>query len=710
MIRLSVIDPHDLGVVRGSEDLTLDELYEVLHQPTAEHKSAQPLVVGAVFSGTRRLKSECLTRNVIPLDLDSGGMGPLEVANKLGGMNLEAVVHTTASHKAIKPKLRAFIPLSRPLTAAEWPRAQAWIRQVWDADPNAIDLPRISYAPVPIEGYRCIRVQGAPLDVDSLPIIDSSITIKYGYERANCTKRSKQLTTMFLGALPPVGHRHGFYLALCGFCAKQQLPSAETKDIVISLCTESGASDKMGARLTLVDTTYAKHAAGGQVAGEQALTEAMSHAVGTGAKAIVLQAARIMLGMPERQEQDRAGRQATGKPSAQNRSSSDKLRKPPMNNLAYDLSTLDEWKGTLAYDTFSQARTVVGKPPITLDAETGPWTDNDTLRIKQWFEWRGEDYTLEKCEQAIALVCDENKVNLVAQWLNTLPESKGAIEELADTLGLRKPIERKMLRKWLLSAVARAFNPGAFLKSALVMQGKQDAGKTGVLKTLFGNRYYVSVNADMSDDKRIGELVAAAWIVELEEGHATTKTDKAAMKRVLSLQVDRFRPAYGRHVVERPRTCVFAVTTNADEFLDDETGNVRYYCIEVQDLVDLGRVEGLRERIWAEARDAYRAGEACYLTESQDRVEAAERAKVFENSDVLDGAVENFLSGKQETTIPDLVRHVSITHEHMVRAGGGRLDHRLCKILKRLGCQKTRTNESRAWSIPDYYTRKKRAG
>ena len=301
-------------MIRGSEDLTLDELYEVLSTPTAEYKSAQPLVVGAVFSGTRRLKSECLTRNVIPLDLDDGSMGPMAVANKLDMLGLEAVIHATASHTAIKPKLRAFVPLSRPLTAEEWPRAQAWIRQTWNADPNAIDLPRISYAPVPIVGYLCLRVHGKPLDVDTLPQASTAMAVRPSQSQSS--SRSTLLAAMFLAALPPMGHRHGFYLALSGFMAKQQLPPAEAKAVVVDMSSQSGASHEIIKRLGMVEETYAKHAAGRSHRGRiTALVEAMSHAAGTGAKAIVLQAARIMLGMPPLQRRTRVLSTQIAKPA-----------------------------------------------------------------------------------------------------------------------------------------------------------------------------------------------------------------------------------------------------------------------------------------------------------------------------------------------------------------------------------------------------------
>jgi hypothetical protein len=505
-----------------------------------------------------------------------------------------------------------------------------------------------------------------------------------------------------------MGHRHGFYLALAGFCAMQQLPVAECKSLVVQLCAASNASDKIGARLNLVDVTYAKHACGEIVAGEGALTEALSHSVGSGAGAVVLQIARLMLGMPSRQEKE--GRQVDPEDDPPPLGPEEKLKAKPMFRLISDLDTHPDWKGVLAWDTFAQRRTLLKPAPAAkrLEAQDGEWSDNDTVLVQQWLETR-LCYTAstDQLEKAIENVCKRHYVNLVGSWLDSLPDSDGrAIDQLADTLGLTEPIERKMLRKWLLSAVARAYRPGIFLKSALVMQGEQNAGKSGTLKALFPAKYYVSVNGDLSDDKTLGERIQGAWIVELEEGAAVSRTEKAALKRALSLQEDVFRPAYGRHRIKQKRTCVFAVTTNADEFLDDETGNVRYYCVRTQDYVDLGRVEGLRDRVWAEARDAYKAGEAFFLDNKTDQMAAADRAREYELTDPLDEAIAQFLIGKSEVTAGDVIRHVSIAHDHEVRAGGGRTDHRVGKILRRLGCVKARsgaTGRTRAWKVPDKF-------
>lgn len=709
MLFLNVLDPDDLGSIRGSEEISWADLYEELSQPRASHKSELPLVVGASFNAPRRSKDTCKSRNVVPLDLDQPGMtfdGCVAKAKELG---LTCIIHTTASHLLVckdnpqgLPRMRGFVLLSRSVGAEEWEtRIKPWMRNVWGVSGEAIDLPRISYAPVKSTNYQCVNLECQPLDVDALPTSGAMVRVlSVGLAKS---ERVTKLVELFGAVLPPMGHRHDFYLGLTGFCRKQYLPQAECKSLVTQLTINSNAAHELAKRLHMVDETYAKSA--DSVGGEIKLKEALSYSVGQGAEKLLLVASKMMLGSPEQSERDSQGCQPQDEPPP--RGNDEKLKTKPINMLIHDLDTHPDWSGVLAWDTFAQRRVLLKPAPTSkpLEAESGAWTDNDTVLVLQWLETRlGYTSSLDQLEKAIENVCKRHYVNLLTKYLDGLPTSTpGAVDLLADTLGLTDAIERKMLRKWLLSAVARAFKPGTFLKAAMVFQGRQNAGKTAVLKTLFGSKYYTSINADLTDDKRVGELVQGAWVVELEEAHAVTKTDQAAMKRALSLQVDKYRPAYGRHVLERPRTCVFAVTTNANSFLSDETGNVRYYCVGVKDHVDLGRVEGLRERVWAEIRDAYKAGEAIYLTDQQDQDAAAERAREYERTDALDAPVRDYLIGKEEISLDALIKHLDTMHGAAVRANSGALEPRTRAVLQRFGCVrgKDKTGDKRVWKVPE---------
>jgi predicted P-loop ATPase len=81
-----------------------------------------------------------------------------------------------------------------------------------------------------------------------------------------------------------------------------------------------------------------------------------------------------------------------------------------------------------------------------------------------------------------------------------------------------------------------------------------------------------------------------------------------------SRKVDRARPAYGRHRIDRPRRCIFIGSTNDDEYLKDTTGNRRFWPFTPGD-IDVEALRRDRDQLWAEAVSIEAGGEELFIPE-----------------------------------------------------------------------------------------------
>jgi predicted P-loop ATPase len=99
--------------------------------------------------------------------------------------------------------------------------------------------------------------------------------------------------------------------------------------------------------------------------------------------------------------------------------------------------------------------------------------------------------------------------------------------------------------------------------------------------------------------------------------------DIEMIKAFISRRFEQFRPSYGRHEIKFPRQCVFAGTTNAPEYLVDQTGNRRFWGVACRrvDIIALARD---RDQIRAEALALDRAGVPWYLSGSVSAMAATE--------------------------------------------------------------------------------------
>jgi predicted P-loop ATPase len=355
---------------------------------------------------------------------------------------------------------------------------------------------------------------------------------------------------------------------------------------------------------------------------------------------------------------------------------------------------LDPWlRGQIRFNDLA-AQVVVHAHPLDDETITG---------LTVWLQraYRCSVATSRVHEVVIA-IARENRFHPVSRWLDGLEwdGTRRVDTWLSRYLGAEdSALHREYARRWLISACARAHAPGCKVDTALIIVGPQGAGKSSTLAILCGEEWYSSTQIDLTDAKAAAERMTGVWIFELGEIAGLRRGDFAAIKQALTTQVDKYRPAYGRCTVARPRTCVFAGTTNEQSVLTDSTGSRRFWCVKVVSC-DRDALAADRDQIWAEANAAYRAGERWWLDESIEQ-ERTESAEAFERVDpwmsTIETKIRKDFGGSAGVDINDIIAEVE---PDVGRRTPGTM-HRVSECLRSLGYEptqvKVRGQKLRRW-------------
>jgi len=144
------------------------------------------------------------------------------------------------------------------------------------------------------------------------------------------------------------------------------------------------------------------------------------------------------------------------------------------------------------------------------------------------------------------------------------------------------------------------------------------------------------------------EWLRGKWMAEIGELSAMRGKDIEHVKNFLSTTSDSYRKSYGHVTQTYPRQTVFAGTVNGNEYLSDETGNRRFWPLQMIDgaLVD---VEGLardRGQLWAEALHMYYSGTAWWFDEGESATLSAQQAAA-RSVDIDETRVVEWLRGQE---------------------------------------------------------------
>lgn len=175
------------------------------------------------------------------------------------------------------------------------------------------------------------------------------------------------------------------------------------------------------------------------------------------------------------------------------------------------------------------------------------------------------------------------------------------------------------MRKWLIQAVAAIYLiDGLSAAGMLVLTGPQGIGKTQLIRLLasvVNDSFLEGATLDPSNKDSV-MTISSHWIVELGELDATfRKADLAQLKAFITKKVDKLRRPYARKDSEFPRRSVLAGTVNDAEFLYDNTGNRRFWTVQV-DAIHINHAIDIQQ-LWAEVKTWYDAGETWHFNQQE---------------------------------------------------------------------------------------------
>lgn len=611
--------------------------------------------VAGTLHGTRRKASAVTGRDVITLDLDNIPNGQTEaVCGRVEALGCGYCIYSTRKHRPDAPRLRVLLPLDRTCTPDEYEplaRKMAGIIGMELADPSTFEASRLMYWPsCCADGEYIYYAADKPLlsvdgvlglyadwrDVSSWPTHPGATPTarlaakqgdpetKPGIVGAFC--RVYDIPAAMDTFLPGV-YAETDIPGRYTFCGGSTTGGAVLYDDGKFLYSHH-ATDPCSGRLVNAFDLVRLHRFGDADDDAEPGTPVNRLPSFTAMAELAARDSRVTgLIAQERWESATAGFTAVEvaqEPPDSNwrsRLQFDKNGNPrgTIDNVWLILENDPALTGKFALNTFSGRGEVLGPLPWNNAGRRRPWEDNDNAGLYWYMEKAYSIRSNGTVDNALSLHSAKHAFNDVQTYLNSLTwDGTARLDTMfIDYLGAEdSDYTRAVTRKAFVAAVARAMRPGTKFDQMVILSGPQGIGKSTLLDKMSKGWFNDSIRT--FEGKEASELLQGVWIVEVAELDAFRRTDVSRIKQFISQRADRFRAAYGRHVKEMPRCCIFFGTTNTDEYLTDRTGNRRFWPVNVgvapaaksvwddlPDAVDL---------LWAEAMVRWRWGEPLYIT------------------------------------------------------------------------------------------------
>ena len=364
--------------------------------------------------------------------------------------------------------------------------------------------------------------------------------------------------------------------------------------------------------------------------------------------------------------------------------------KPLLANALIALREAPEWQGVLAYDEFALV-TMQLKPPPWLKHENNwapqQWTDRDDALTADWLQHQDISVTVNVAAIAAETVAKDYSFHPIKDYLESLVWD--GVERIANFAASYLGAEATryhcaVSRCLFIAAVARITRPGCKADYVPILEGAQDRGKSTAIELLF-TPWFSDVLAELGT-KDAAMQVRVAWGIEIAELASMSRPEIERVKAFITRKVDRFRPSYGRRVIEVPRQRVFIGSTNSDAYLKDETGGRRFWPIRCGGSIDLKAIQRDRGQFWAEAVAQLKAGAPWWIVDTGmvNLVRDEQAARYVD--DPWQEPIAQFVRSQTDVSVGEVLSNLLIERGRWTQAD----QNRVARCLKVLGWERYR--------------------
>ena len=252
--------------------------------------------------------------------------------------------------------------------------------------------------------------------------------------------------------------------------------------------------------------------------------------------------------------------------------------------------------------------------------------------------------------------CNENRYHAGREFVKNHPRQ---IEDHLQTLidNIETDINKDMFYWNLNENMIDGSKPN---HTCLIFQGKQGVGKTGLCRLIVPEalKNYMHLG-DFTTERDHTTVVSTYCFIIMDDIDTMDFANQKGLKSIITKAETSGRPAYGRYNITKKAVANFLATTNQREVLTDETGNRRYFPVQIKSINWEKINQELIENVWGQILSDYDNNK---ISEIKNEVrkyknESSEQLKKFEKDA---GSEETFLqhfSGveKDEYILPILI-------------------------------------------------------